>query len=74
MKRIDVDYEHNCETWWDGARENVAEGNPPPACIGLVETFGVDSIECSDEDAEKFIAWASGIFGWDEEPFVINPV
>ena len=68
---IRVDYEHNCETWWDAARDE-AKGNPPSACVGLVADFGCDSLECSDEDAAEFIAWAEQLPGWSEQPFVIQ--
>jgi len=72
MTTIRVDYEHNCETWWDAAREE-AKGNPPSACVGLVaDMVGTDEIRCSDEDAAEFLAWAAQLPGWDEQPFVIS--
>lgn len=69
MKTISVDYEHNCETWWDNAR-NEARGNPPTTCVGLLDSC--DTLTVSDEDADEFIAWAKEIDGWSESPFVIN--
>lgn len=69
MKTITVDYEHNCETWWDGARTE-AKGNPPAACVGLLDS--VDTLCVSDEDAAEFVAWSAKIDGWDENPFVIS--
>lgn len=66
---ITVDFEHNCETWWDNARA-VAKGNPPPACVGLLDS--VNTLTVPSEDAAEFIDWASKIDGWDEEPFVIS--
>jgi hypothetical protein len=69
MKTIAVDYEHNCETWWDAARIE-AKGNPPSACVGLLD--GVNTLTVSDEDAAEFLDWAKQIDGWEEEPFVIT--
>jgi len=69
MKTIAVDYEHNCETWWDAARIE-AKGNPPSACVGLI--WDVDTLTVPDEDAAEFLLWAEKIDGWDEGPFVVN--
>ena len=69
MKMIAVDYEHNCETWWDAARAE-AKGNPPPACVGLLGE--VNSLTCTEEDAAEFLGWAARLGGWDEQPFVVN--
>ena len=66
---ITVDYEHNCETWWTNAREE-AKGNPPSACVGLLDS--VNSLTVSADDAAEFIQWASKIDGWNESPFVIS--
>lgn len=72
MKTISVDYEHNCTTWWDAAREEIS-GNPPTSCIGLVsDVISTDAIVCSDEDADEFVAWAEQLDGWAEQPFVIQ--
>jgi hypothetical protein len=68
MARLVVDYEHNCETWWDAAREE-AKGNPPASCVGILDW--TNEIECSEEDLGEFLAWAEQIPGWDEHPFVI---
>ena len=69
MKTIKVDYEHNCETWWDNAREE-AKHNPPEACVGLLDS--VNEISVDDEDANAFMAWAEQIDGWNEQPFVVS--
>ena len=66
---ITVDYEHNCEKWWTNARLE-ALGNPPSACVGLLDS--VNNMTASDEHAVLFIQWASKIEGWDESPFVIT--
>lgn len=66
---ITVDFEHNCETWWVAARAE-ARGNPPSACIGLLES--VNTLTVSEEDAAEFVAWAKAIPGWSEQPFVIQ--
>lgn len=71
MTAITTDYEHNCDTWWTNAREE-AKGNPPTACVGLLDE--TDSVVVSDEDAAEFVAWAEGIEGWNEQPFVISQV
>jgi len=69
MKTIQVYFEHNCETWWDNAREE-AKHNPPEACIGLLDS--VNDITVDDEDADAFIAWAEQIEGWNEQPFIVT--
>lgn len=71
MKTITVDYEHNCERWWDAARAE-AKGNPPSACVGLLDT--TNSLTVPDADAAEFISWSSEIDGWNENPFVISAV
>jgi hypothetical protein len=67
--KITADYEHNCETWWNAAREE-AKGNQPSACVGLLDW--TNEIICSDEDAAEFLAWAAKLPGWDESPFVVE--
>jgi len=69
MTTITVDYEHNCEKWWAAAREE-AKGNPPQACVGLLDSC--DSIECIQPDVDVFVAWAEQLPGWNEKPFIIN--
>ena len=66
---IVVDYEHNCETWWDAARLE-ATGNPPSACVGLLND--VNTVTVSSEDATEFIDWAKQIPGWSESPFLFR--
>lgn len=70
MKTITVDHEHNCETWWDAAREAAKDGNNPPSCIGLINE--VNTITVDDQDADEFLEWAGGLPGWNEEPFVVS--
>lgn len=69
MTTITVDYEHNCEKWWDAAREE-AKGNPPSACVGLLDS--VDTLTVTAEDAKEFLEWAAKIPGFNEQPFVVN--
>ena len=69
MTTITVDYEHNCETWWDAARRE-ARGNPPTACVGLLGSG--ETITVSDEDAQEFLEWAEKVDGWSEKPFIVS--
>lgn len=70
--KITVDYEHNCEVWWNAARaDNDTMRACPRSCRALLGS--PDEVQVSDEDAEEFRAWASKLPGWDEEPFVFNP-
>ncbi len=68
---ISVDYEHNCETWWDAAREQSAP-LPPDAAADMV-SGGADCAVLTKKQTDAFIAWAEQFPGWDESPFVINP-
>lgn len=69
MTTITVDHEHNCETFWDAARDE-AKTNPPPCCFGLFES--VTTMTLPHDDAVEFLHWCMKIPGWNERPFVIS--
>jgi hypothetical protein len=66
---ITVDHEHNCETWWDAARQNLG---PLLIAETLHKLEANGTVKLWDDEASHFIAWASGLPGWDEKPFVIS--
>lgn len=74
MKTITVDYEHNCETWWDAAHDEIT-GNPPPPCGDCIHLLREkDTVQVLNDDAAVFLTWAAQLPGWDECPFVVNEV
>ena len=67
---ISVDYEHNCEDWWDAARHvQSTAGGCPKKCLTLLNPGGQSSVRVSTEIAAEFVAWAEQVHGWDENPF-----
>lgn len=61
---------HECATWWRAARDAVARGDYPAACIGLIDEVTILTVE--ECDADEFIAWAERLPGWSEQPFLIS--
>lgn len=68
---ITVDYEHNCEEWWDAARE-LAKSTRNPDWTRLMNLLTGDETKVSISDAETFIEIAATIPGWDEGPVMVQ--
>ena len=59
---ITVDYENNCEIWWDAAH---ASQDAPEAVRPLLRNT-CDSVTVTAEECAAVQAWASSLPGWDD--------
>jgi hypothetical protein len=69
MKCIWADFENNAEAFWDRVKQDAARGDENAKLAEQIELCGqATTLTLSDEDADKLLAYAAALPGWNEGP------